>query len=419
MLSKENNELLTQIGPHTPMGNLLRRYWHPIAGVSEFETERVKAIRLFGEDLVLYRDISGKFGLIDRHCPHRRADLSYGFVEHNGLRCGYHGWTVNELGRIVAIPYDDIVKPHAKTKKLCRAIAYPVREFAGMLWTYMGTEPAPELPVWEPFTRANGFVEVVFSHVPCNWLQCQENSIDPVHFEWLHENLPSKLAGTNKPYAARHLRVAFEEFEYGITYRRLREGMMESDQLWTIGRVCLWPNAFCLGDHIEWRVPIDDENMLSVSWFYTRVPVEREPYVQVRIPSWHSPIRDSNGQWITSHVINQDILGWVGQGRIADRTKEMLGASDKGIGMLRRRFFRDLKAVAEGRDPSGLIRDPHQARLVALPSANAQYYGPMTMEEWLKHPFVGRRAHGNPWVAGQPEEVRQEFLKAMGLPDRV
>lgn len=277
MLTQEKNELLTRVGPGTSMGELLRRYWHPVAGVAELDAEPIKAMRLFGEDLVLYRDLSGRFGLIDRHCPHRRADLSYGFVEKNGLRCSYHGWTVNETGNVVAIPYDDIVNPESRIKSSCKSTSYPVRELAGMLWAYMGPAPAPELPVLEPFTRTQGFMEVVISDIPCNWLQCQENSIDPVHFEWLHDNWPAQLRGNTGNYAAKHLQVAFEEFEYGLTYRRLREGMKETDQMWTIGRVCLWPNAFCLGDHIEWRVPVDDENTLSISWFYTRVPTESEP----------------------------------------------------------------------------------------------------------------------------------------------
>lgn len=416
MLSQEKNDLLTRVGPGTPMGELLRRYWHPIAGVAELDANPIKPMRLFGEDLVLYRDLSGNHGLIDRHCPHRRADMSYGFVEEDGIRCSYHGWKMDAAGSVAAIPYDDIVSPAGRIKAMCKTPAYPVRELAGMLWAYMGPAPAPELPVWEPFTRPQGFIEVVLSEVPCNWLQCQENSIDPVHFEWLHENWPNQMKGADAAQAARHLEVAFDEFDYGLTYRRFREGMKDSDQMWTIGRVCLWPNAFCLGDHLEWRVPIDDENMLSVSWFYTRVPIESEPYVQDRIPAWHSPIRDENGRWITSHVINQDIVGWVGQGRIADRTKETLSASDKGIGMLRRRFFKDLEAIAAGRDPSGLIRDPEKAKFVDLPSANAHYHAPMTREAWLAHPFIGKRAGGNPWAAGQPEEVRRAFLDAIGLP---
>jgi 5,5'-dehydrodivanillate O-demethylase oxygenase subunit len=92
MLSAERNRMLTQVGPGTPMGDLLRRYWHPIGGASELNAKPVKAIRLMGEDLTLYKDLSGTFGLVDRHCTHRRADLSYGYVEQKGLRCNYHGW---------------------------------------------------------------------------------------------------------------------------------------------------------------------------------------------------------------------------------------------------------------------------------------------------------------------------------------
>ncbi|MBC2665993.1 aromatic ring-hydroxylating dioxygenase subunit alpha [Novosphingobium flavum] len=415
MLTREQNDLLTRVSGPAPMGQLLRRYWHPVAGAAELDDQPIKPVRLFGEDLVLYRDLSGNHGLIDRHCPHRRADLAYGFVEPDGLRCSYHGWAMNAAGAVTSVPYDDIVLPAHRLKQACSIAAYPVRELAGMLWAYMGPLPAPELPVWEHFARDNGFCEVVLSDIPCNWLQCQENSIDPVHFEWLHENWPQRLKGASASSAARHTKVEFDEFEFGLTYRRLREGMNESDEMWTIGRVCLWPNGFYLGDHIEWRVPIDDENTLSVSWFYTRVPQESEPYVQERIPAWHSPIRDEAGRWITSHVINQDIVGWVGQGTIADRTRETLSASDKGIAMLRRRLQRDLAAIERGEDPSGLIRDPERAARVPLPNANAHYLAAIPRAEWLAHPFLSRRAAGNPWAAGQPDAVRLAYLRAMGF----
>lgn len=399
------------------MGDLLRRYWHPIAGASELDDTPIKSLRLFGENLILYRDLAGNYGLIDRHCPHRRADLANGYVDEEGVRCGYHGWNLNAEGAVIAIPYDDLAMPASRLKQSCQIPAYPVRELAGLIWAYFGPAPAPELPVWEMFTRDQGFCEIVISEVPCNWLQCQENSIDPIHFEWLHENWPAAMKGQAAVDGRRHLRVAFDEFEYGLTYRRLREGMKESDEMWTIGRVCLWPNAFYLGDHIEWRVPIDDENTLSISWFHTRVPLESEPYVQARIPTWHSPIRDAEGQWITSHVINQDMVGWAGQGRVADRTREHLSLGDKGIAMLRRRLLRDLTACEQGNDPSGLIRDPEQAKFVQLPNANAHYGKAMTRAEWLAHPFIGRRAHDNPWAYGQPAEVRAAFLEAIGLPN--
>src|SRR4029453_6939009 len=128
--------------------------------------------------------------------------------------------------------------------------------------------PVPLGPTWEPFTWRNGFVQIVFSEVPCNWFQCQENSIDPVHFEWLHSNWTRVLQGDKGPKPPPHLKIGFEEFEYGFVYRRVLEGQSESDELWTVGRTCLWPNCLFTGGHFEWRVPIDDENMLSVGWFF-------------------------------------------------------------------------------------------------------------------------------------------------------
>src|SRR5262245_1221184 len=139
------------------MGELLRWYWMPIGGASEFDENPIKPIRLLGEDLVLYKDHGGRFGLLERHCPHRRADLSYGFVEQQGIRCNYHGWLMDESGRCIEQPYDDIVNPRSRAKERCATTAYPVKECAGLLWTYMGPQPMPELPVWEPFTWENGF----------------------------------------------------------------------------------------------------------------------------------------------------------------------------------------------------------------------------------------------------------------------
>ena len=116
MLDSSKNQLLTQVGPGTPMGELLRRYWMPIAAVSEFEDKTIKPVRLLGEDLTLYKDLSGTFGLVDRHCPHRRADTSYGFVEQCGLRCNYHGWLFDQDGRCTEQPYEDVAAPEARFK---------------------------------------------------------------------------------------------------------------------------------------------------------------------------------------------------------------------------------------------------------------------------------------------------------------
>jgi 5,5'-dehydrodivanillate O-demethylase oxygenase subunit len=416
MLSEEKNRLLTRVGPGTPMGDLLRRYWQPVAGASEFDKTAIRPIRLFGEDLVLYKDRGGRYGLVDRQCCHRRADLSYGWVEACGIRCNYHGWLYDERGRCIEMPYDDTAHPQTKLKEQVKLRAYPVKELAGMLWVYMGPEPVPELPVWDAFLRKNGFAEVVLSDVPCNWLQCQENSCDPVHFEWMHDNWSLQQRGGDGPTPTKHLKVDFGEFEFGFVYKRIREGQKDADPLWTVGRVTLWPNGFYLGDHFEWRVPIDDENTLSVGWFWTRVPKGREPYVQNAIPTWHGPVRDENGRWITSHVMNQDFVAWVGQGAIADRSREFLAASDGGIVMMRRQLFRDLDAIAAGRDPKGVIRDGERAKSVALPNVNETLVRDgLAIEDWAKHPIYRERLKRFRWQAGQPQDVWNAYAAAMGF----
>lgn len=415
MLSSEKNRVLTQVGRGTPMGDLLRRYWHPVGAVSELDADPVKAVRLMGEDLVLYRDLSGIHGLIGKRCRHRGADLSCGYVERCGLRCSYHGWAYDEQGRCVEQPFEDRIDPQGRLKEKIRNTAYPVQAKAGLLWAYMGPQPAPLLPDWEPFSWKNGFVQIVFADVPCNWFQCQENSIDPVHFEWAHSNWSTRLSGNTGPYAPAHLRLDFEEFDYGFVYKRVREDTDETDPLWTVGRTFLWPNGFFLGEHFEWRVPVDDENTLSVTWSFIRVPKEAEPYEQARIPAWTSPTRDARtGRWITSHVINQDIVTWVGQGRVADRTREQLGASDRGIAMIRKRLLQDLDQIARGGDPKGIIRES-TARIELPVAARKLYLEGMTLQQMSEHPWWGRVLTDFVWHAGQPAEVRKAFEEAMGI----
>ncbi len=416
-MDANENELLTRIGPGTSMGGLLRRYWMPIAGVSEFKRDRVKPVRIMGEDLVLYKDLSDTFGLVQRACAHRRADLSYGFVEKCGIRCNYHGWAYNETGQCVEMPYEDTVAPQTKYKNRVRIVAYPVKVHGGLVWAYLGPQPTPELPDWEPFTWENGCRQIILSEVPCNWLQCQENSIDPVHFEWMHTNWSRRQAHPEAALGPRHLQVAFDSFEYGLIYRRQREDLPADHKLWSVGRVCLWPNCFFLGDHFEWRVPIDDENTLSVAWFFSRVPKEKEPFVQHEIPTWYGPLVDpETGRWISTHVMNQDFIAWVGQGRIADRTKEKLGMSDRGILMLRRQLHEDLKSIARGEDPKGVIRDPTVNHKIKLPIAEREFLERgLSLDEMRAHPVF--RAHLGRFVfqAGQPGAVWEQYCEAMGI----
>jgi 5,5'-dehydrodivanillate O-demethylase len=368
MLDQAKNQLLTEVGSGTPMGGLLRRYWMPIAAVTEFDDKSIKPVRVLGEDLTLYKDLSGTYGLVDRQCAHRRADLAYGFVEQCGLRCNYHGWLYDEAGRCTEQPYEDVAAPQANFKDKIRITAYPVEVKAGLIWAYLsGAAPAGAGLGAVPL--ANGFVEIVrggalqLAAVPGELDRSAALRVDAYE---LSVRLNDKLG----PYSPRHLRMEFEEFDYGFVYRRLREGMSESDLMWTVGRCCLWPNALFTGDHFEWRVPIDNENTLSVTWAFTRVPKEREPYVQGKIPAWRGPVRDEvNGGWISSHIMNQDFVAWVGQGTVADRTKEHLGLSDRGIILQRQRFLNDLEAIARGEDPKATIRDPAMNKSVPLPVA--------------------------------------------------
>ena len=232
----------------------------------------------------------------------------------------------------------------------------------------------------------------------------------------MHANCSTRLKGNLGPYAPTHLKVEFDEFEFGFVYKRVTEMQGENHPMWTIGRVCLWPNGFYLGDHFEWRVPIDDENMLSVVWAYNRVPVECEPYVQPVIPSWDSPIKDpKTGRWISSHIINQDIIAWVGQGAIADRTKEHLGASDRGISMIRKQWFADMEAVQRGEDPKGLIRDPSRNKNVVLPNGSLKLTKGLTLQQMKDDPLLSRGLKDFVFNYGQPAEVRRAFEEAMGL----
>ena len=416
MLTREQNDLLTQVGPDAAMGQLLRSYWMPIAGTSEFDSIQSKSLKILGEELVLYKDLSGHFGLVDRNCVHRRADLSAGMVEVNGIRCHYHGWLFSANGDCLEQPFEDTVHPEINSKSKIKIKSYPTQVKSGLIWAYLGQTPVPQLPDWEPFSWKDGFVQVVISSVPCNWFQCQENSIDPIHFEWMHENWGNRLRTNKIEYGAKHLKIDFKEFEYGFTYHRIKQGSDEQDEAWQVGRVCLWPNGFFLGEHFEWRVPIDDENTLSVTWKYTRVPKEMEPYQQTVIPTWYGPVFDENGKPIDTHVMNQDFLAWMGQGKIADRTKERLGASDKGIVMMRKRFFDELQNHSNKKPLKAMIHDASINHQIKLPMVYGhQVTQSRSIEEIKDHKTLYPFYKSYVFQSGQPEWVKKMSSQALGI----
>jgi len=402
MLSAEDNAALTRTGRGTPLGELMRRYWQPVAAVAELDDHPTKPVRLLGEDLVLYKDGSGRYGLLDRHCAHRRADLCYGIVEKAGLRCNYHGWLYDGAGACLEQPFEETAHPEARFKDKIRLAAYPVEAKAGLLWAYLGPAPAPLVPDWDLYHDV-GFKQIVMAEVPCNWFQGQENSIDPIHFEWLHSNWSLALKGDGGPRVPTHVKIGFSEFDWGFVYRRVRADTDEQDELWTVGRVCLWPNCLYTGK-FEWRVPIDDETTLHVAWFNDPLP-GREPFEQPRIPYWHAPVKDPvTGRWITSHVMNQDFVAWAGQGRIADRTKEHLGESDRGVILFRKRMLEEAAVVARGGEPKAVVRDPMKNVKLALPRVKAGRGTPLGVSADRPRPML--------WHAGQPKEIAEEYARA-------
>ncbi|MFB8169974.1 Rieske 2Fe-2S domain-containing protein [Kitasatospora purpeofusca] len=434
MLSREKNELLTRVGPGTPMGNLLRRYWHPVAPAGELRDQPVKPVRLLGEDLVLYRDRDGAHGLVERSCPHRRADLSQGWVERRGIRCAYHGWAFDETGACLEQPFEDTVDPEGRFRRKVRTTAYPTTELGGLIWAYLGPAPAPLLPRFEPFTWDRGFVQVVLSEIDCNWFQCQENSIDPVHFEWLHVN---RSATQRRPdgdaaFGPRHVELTFDEFEFGFVCGRRTEDRADGSGLpWasvrtrpqSAGLVCLWPNALFTGNHFEWRVPVDDTKTLIITWWYSPRPTDLGPLVQDPVPYWYGPVLDpATARPLDRRPLNQDFAAWLGQGVIADRTVERLGRSDAGVIMLRQRFLDELGRLERGERLMGLReRDegsPDTA--VELPVHDRGRYALGVGREDFEADLAAKRKRfpdGSyySFQEGQPAHVRRAYEEAMGI----
>jgi len=360
MLTQEVNERLSLVGPGTPMGSLLRRYWFPIAATADLAREPVRPVRLLGEDLTLYQDLQGNLGLLGDRCAHRAISLAYGIPQENGLRCAYHGWTYDTEGHVIDMPFEPACLP-LKVK------AYPVQEMGGLVWAYLGPDPVPLLPRWELFARSDLQRSVSIKPLPCNWLQCMDNSLDPVHFEHLHGvygNYYNRRHG--KPEAmnpARHLRIELDVFDYGIYKRRLVEGDDEANPPddWTTGHPILFPYILLQGTEERFsyqiRVPTDDTHTLHI--VYTGRPRRPEDREQDSIPAQHQPVR-YNGLGLPDApgIGEQDAMAWIGQGPISDRTKEHLVTSDKGVVLYHNLLLENIQKVERGEDPMGVIRDP-------------------------------------------------------------
>lgn len=364
---KETNERLTRVGPGTPMGNLLRRYWQPVGIVAELAKEPVQKVRILGENLTLYRNTNGGYGLIGERCPHRNVSMEYGIPDACGLRCPYHGWLFDETGRCVEQPYEDRIAPGSPFKETTGMKAYPVQELGGLVFAYMGPAPAPELPRWDLLARDDLDKMVDIHMLPCNWLQCMDNAADPVHFEYLHAELGNyTLAKQGLPPAMvrqDHLKIEFDVFKYGMMKRRLLRGEPEDADDWTTGHPLLFPNILAVGGHnnrsqsLQYRIPVDDTNTMQIAYRVTKRDTGAAPRPFI---VKHSELFDAQGRIIPDNVPNQDMLAWVAQGPISDRSEEHLARSDKGVVIYHNLLLENMEKVERGEDPMGTIRDPKE-----------------------------------------------------------
>jgi 5,5'-dehydrodivanillate O-demethylase len=400
MLTQEANDRYTRVGPGTPMGELMRRYWHPIAAVSQMNDKHTKKIRLLGEDLILYKDRSSNFGLIEPHCAHRRMNMIYGIPEENGLRCPYHGWLYDATGQCIEQPYEETEDADARFKDKIRMKAYPVEQKAGLLFAYMGPQPAPLVPNWDVFAATGVLRDIGYAELPCNWLQCQENSLDPVHLEWLHVAWANYIREQNgdlddvKTVRA-HKVIHFDNFEYGIIKRRIWEGGSEEDTEWKDGHPIIFPYylrqggdgynlknptraTFLMGPSFQIRVPIDDNT--TGHWWVACYPMIDGDTEQAPedIPYYNPPVPvlDENDQPKFQELRSnaaQDPAAWITQGAIADRTGEHLGRSDKGIIQFRQMLEDNIRIVEDGGDPMCTFRDPAENVYIPFMTEQAQY----------------------------------------------
>jgi len=406
MLSAQQNDLITRTGSGTPAGDLMRRYWQPAALVDELSGNRpVKPVRLFGEDLVIFKDERGRYGLIGRRCPHRGTDLAYGRLEDGGLRCAFHGWLFDVHGKCLETPAEPV------DSNLCANIkqkSYPVVEKSGILFAYLGPGEPPAFPHFDCFIAPGSHTFAFKGMIDCNWLQSLEVGIDPVHTSFLHrffnDEDPSQAYGklfrdtsrdSDMPMSRimrefTHPRIEVEPTDFGfrlVTLRRINEAN-------THVRITnlMFPNAFVLPMSREmtitqWHVPINDEKHYWYAIFtsYT-TPVDKKKMRDQRLelyelPDYRSRKNKSNDYGFDpQEQATQTFTGmgadinvhdqWAceSMGAIQDRTSEHLGTSDKAISAYRKMLRQAIEQAGKGEKPI-MVLEAAQAAGITGPAA--------------------------------------------------
>ena len=386
MLTREENELLTRVGPGTPGGDWMRRYWQPVALSEELPQGGPPIpVRLLGEDLVLFRDDADRIGLLYIHCAHRAADLSYGRVEDGGLRCIYHGWLYDVEGNCLEQPAEPV---ESTFKSKIKQRAYPCREEGGIVFAYMGPGEPPVLPLYGPLRVPEDQRWVTKYYHECNYLQGLEGNMDPTHVPYLHRFL--KTEGGRKIYKEHPKEsTAHEEENLRNPVPGLFRGPEEVEEtdfgIWSKGEPELVLPSFCLtgggpqrrgdGYQLYWRVAIDDEHhWLYVLAFKRSGPLDKQ-FVEQRteglITSDYHFIRNKANRYLQDReeqrtstftgmgavFVVQDACVNEGAGPIQDHTEEHLGAADISLVAGRRLMLKGIRQVQDGIDPPGVIRD--------------------------------------------------------------
>ncbi|MBP0492298.1 aromatic ring-hydroxylating dioxygenase subunit alpha [Roseomonas indoligenes] len=432
MMSAEQNRRLTQVGPGTPGGALLRHYWQPIALLDELEGPRpVRPVRALGQDFLLFRDEQGTIGLIDRGCPHRGVDLAYGRLEDGGLRCPFHGWLFGADGRCLETPGE----PEGSTlHQRIRTRSYPVQLRSGIVFAYLGEGEAPALPAFDCFVAPDTHTFAFKGMIECNWLQALEVGIDPAHASFLHrffedgdekESYGKQFRGASDgsdlpmTYVLREFprpEIEVDSTEYGLRVTALRK----ISEATTHVRVTnlYFPQAFVIPMSAEmtitqWHMPVDDTRCYWIAIFTSfAAPVDRARMRAQRLESYslpdYLPARNAKNDYGfdpqeqasqtytgMGHDINtHDQWAVESQGAIQDRTKEHLASTDKAIAANRRLLLRGMAAVEEGRAPMLTEGAEHL-------TGPATIDGMAPSESWQAHwkSAVARRRASAPWSA--------------------
>ena len=414
---------LTHVEPGMPCGEYMRRYWHPVAISSQLKPDLPMALRILGEDLVLFRNGSGQIGLLHLHCSHRGASLEFGVVTENGLRCCYHGWHYAVDGTILETPNEP---DGAEIKDYMCHGAYPVKEYKGLIFAYMGPpEKTPEFPLWDvcntPDTRMLPYC--IFE--PCNFLQIQDNGIDPMHTVFLHTRVKEVQLG--KVWGE------MPTLEYGdedgrayyISVRRF------DDFLWVRSAETLFPNIQQTGaiwwDRLDkeiifsrvsltrWNTPIDSTNTLLIGWRYFNDILDpdhvgREDQVGYNKVDFAGQTAERSYEERQRNPGDYDAQ--VGQRPIAIHALESLGTSDRGVATMRRHLRRAIRGELDQialMPVAGEIPTYAHDTVVRVPARDGQDDKKLMIE-------VGRRTlqaigAGNPYPRGEREAVIERELR--------